>query len=317
MSRDFNTLSLPALFRALGAPEATRRLAAIARDEDLGKRGKPRDVTSRVASDSAGRARAFIRAREPGVIAGLACIPFLAKAFSRRIRFRAAKGVADGSAFKRGQTLGTLEGPARDILTFERTLLNLLSRLAGIATVTHEYDRAMRSKGPVRAKLLDTRKTTPGLRVLEKYAVRCGGGYCHRIGLYDAVLIKDNHITGVALKELTEWTERAARRASKLKPRPRFFEIEVDSLAQLEQVLFARIANRPAADIILLDNMAPKTLEMAVRWRDELAPQVALEASGGISIRTIADVARAGVDRISVGALTHSAPIIDLGLDFS
>lgn len=317
MTRDFNSLALPALFRALGAPAATRRLAAIARDEDLGKNGKPGDVTSLVASDSGGRARAAIRARETGVIAGLACIPFLAAAFSKRIRFHPAKGISDGSAFKRGQTLGTLEGPAREVLTFERTLLNLLSRLTGVATVTREFDRAMRAKGTVRTKLLDTRKTTPGLRVLEKYAVRCGGGFCHRIGLYDAVLIKDNHIAHVPLKKLTEWTERAAQRAMKLKPRPRFFEIEVDSLAQLEQVLFARIGDRPAADIILLDNMTPKTLEMAVRWRDELAPQVELEASGGVNLRTIADAAHAGVDWISVGALTHSAPIVDLGLDFS
>lgn len=298
-------------------PAVTRRLAEIARDEDLGKDGKPGDVTSRVTADSRRRARAVIRAREPGVVAGLACIPFLARAFSKTVEFHPAKGVFDGSAFKRGQALGTLDGPAGELLALERTLLNLLSRLSGVATVTRAYDRAMRADGSVRAKLLDTRKTTPGLRVLEKYAVRCGGGFCHRIGLYDAVLIKDNHIAGVPLKKLTEWTEHAASRASKLKPRPRFFEIEVDSLAQLEQVLFARLGSRPAADIILLDNMTPKTLTMAVRWRDELAPQIALEASGGINLRTISDIARTGVDRISVGALTHSAPIIDLGLDFS
>ncbi|MBN8597616.1 MAG: carboxylating nicotinate-nucleotide diphosphorylase [Planctomycetes bacterium] len=313
---DFNTLSLPALFRALGAPEATSRLAAAARDEDLGKGGKPGDVTSLVATASGERARAEIRARQHGVVAGLACIPWMLPAFSKRIKFRPARGISDGSAFKPSQSLGALEGPAREILTFERTLLNLVSRLSGVATVTRTYDRAMRSKGKVVANLFDTRKTTPGLRVLEKYAVRCGGGHCHRIGLYDAVLIKDNHIAGLPLNKLTEWVERAAVKASKLKPGPRFFEVEVDSLAQLEQVLFARLGNEPAVDIVLLDNMAPAMLKMAVRWRDALSPKIQLESSGGINLHTIAAVARTGVDRISVGALTHSAPIVDLGLDF-
>jgi len=313
---DFNTLSLPGLFRTLGAPEATRRAAIASRDEDLGKGGKPGDLTSHVATTSSQRARGEIRGRQHGVVAGLACIPFLAPVFSNRIRFRAARGVADGSPFKPGQLLGTLEGPARDILTFERTLLNLVSRLSGVATITQKYDRAMRSKGAVKANLFDTRKTTPGLRVLEKYAVRCGGGHCHRIGLYDAVLIKDNHIAGVPLNKLTEWTERAALKASKLRPKARFFEIEVDSLAQLEQVLYARLGDKPAVDIVLLDNMSPATLKMAVRWRDALSPKIQLESSGGINLHTIATIARSGVDRISVGALTHSAPIVDLGLDF-
>ena len=313
---DLNSLSLPALFRVLGAPEATRRLAIASRDEDLGKGGKPGDLTSLVATGSGQRARAEIRARQHGVVAGLACIPFLAPAFSKRIKFRTARGIADGSAFKPLQSLGTIEGPSRDILTFERTLLNLVSRLSGVATLTRTYDRAMRAKGPVAANLFDTRKTTPGLRVLEKYAVRCGGGHCHRIGLYDAVLIKDNHIAGVPLNKLTEWVERAALKASKLRPAARFFEVEVDSLAQLEQVLFASLGKNPAADIVLLDNMSPATLKMAVRWRDALSPKIQLESSGGINLHTIAEVAGAGVDRISVGALTHSAPIVDLGLDF-
>ncbi|MGH7243946.1 MAG: carboxylating nicotinate-nucleotide diphosphorylase [Phycisphaerales bacterium] len=314
--KDLNTLGLPALFRALGAPEVTRRLALAAREEDLGKHGKPGDLTSLVTTTSAQSARAAIRARDRGVVAGLACIPFFAPAFSRRIKFLPARGVSDGFTFKPSQTLGTLEGPARDILTFERPLLNLLSRLSGVATITQTYDRAMRAKGKVAANLFDTRKTTPGLRILEKYAVRCGGGHCHRIGLYDAVLIKDNHIASVPLNELTAWTERTALKASRLRPVPRFFEIEVDSLAQLEQVLYARLRTNPAVDIVLLDNMSPATLKMAVRWRDALAPQVQLEASGGINLHTVASAAGAGVDRISVGALTHSAPIVDLGLDF-
>ncbi|MBX3381134.1 MAG: carboxylating nicotinate-nucleotide diphosphorylase [Phycisphaeraceae bacterium] len=312
---DFNTLSLPALFRALGAPEVTRRVAAAARDEDLGKGGKPGDLTSLVATASAQKARAEIRARQSGVAAGLACIPFLAPAFSKRIAFRPARGVGDGSAFKPSQSLGTIEGPAREILAFERTLLNLVSRLSGVATLTRTYERVMRSKGPVNAHLFDTRKTTPGLRVLEKYAVRCGGGYCHRIGLHDAVLIKDNHIAHVPLWELKQWTERALAKASTLRPAPRFVEIEVDSLDQLGEVLIARHRSRPV-DIVLLDNMRPSLLRKAVMIRNALAPSVELEASGGINRRTIAAVARTGVDRISVGAITHSAPIVDIALDF-
>ncbi|MBS0186483.1 MAG: carboxylating nicotinate-nucleotide diphosphorylase [Planctomycetes bacterium] len=311
---DFNKLSLPSLFRALGAPQATRTLAGIARDEDLGPGGRPGDLTSAVAISPRGRARALLRAREPGVAAGLMCVPILAAAFSRSLRFTLHPAVRDGVGFRAGQTLGTLQGPARDVLTFERTLLNLVSRLSGIASLTRAYNRAMCSKGSVRARLFDTRKTTPGLRVLEKYAVRCGGGFCHRVGLFDAVLIKDNHIASVPLWDLKSWVESTARKAKLL--RPRFFEVEVDSVDQLGEVLIARVGGRPAADIVLLDNMGPKLLCRAVDMRDALAPGVELEASGGINLETIAAAAATGVDRISVGALTHSARIVDLGLDF-
>ncbi len=310
---DLNTLTLPALFRALDADHATRRLALASRDEDIGPGGKPGDLTGIVASSGSARSRALIRARQAGVAAGLACVSNLVRVFSARVAFKPA--IRDGAVFKPGQTLCTLSGPAREMLALERSLLNLLSRLSGVATLTRKYDRAMRAKGPVRSRLYDTRKTTPGLRVLEKYAVRCGGGFCHRIGLHDGVLIKDNHIAHVPLWDLKQWTERALAKSRKLKPAPRFFEIEVDSLEQLGEVLIARDRSRPV-DIVLLDNMPPPMLRKAVAMRDALAPKVELEASGGVNLGTIAAIARTGVDRISVGALTHSAPIVDLGLDF-
>lgn len=312
-TRDLNSLPLPQLFKALHADAAARKLAIVARDEDLGPVGKPGDLTGIVAAASNKPVRALLRAREPGVAAGLAAIPDFARVFSKRICCELA--MKDGAAFRKGDTLCTFTGRAQDVLALERSILNLLCRLSGVATLTRTYDLAMKAKGPVRAKLFDTRKTTPGLRVLEKYAVRCGGGCCHRIGLYDAVLIKDNHIAHVPLWELKAWTERVAAKARTLKPR--FVQIEVDSLEQLGEVLIARTGSKPAVDIVLLDNMPPGMMKKAVAWRDALAPKVQLEASGGINLQTIAAVARSGVDRISVGALTHSAPIVDLGLDFA
>ncbi|MBS0192338.1 MAG: carboxylating nicotinate-nucleotide diphosphorylase [Phycisphaerales bacterium] len=309
---DLNAISLPKLFDALDGERAAHRVAVAARDEDLGPGGRPGDLTGLIASPAGDRARARLRARQAGVAAGLACLPAFVPVFSRRIRARTL--MRDGAAFQAGQDLCELSGSARDILALERSLLNLLSRLCGVATVTRRYLKAMNASGPVRARLLDTRKTTPGLRVLEKYAVRCGGGFCHRVGLYDAVLIKDNHIAHVPIWELKGWTERAAAKARSLNPS--FVEIEVDSLEQLGEVLIARLGRNPAVDIVLLDNMTPGVMKKAVAMRDALAPGVLLEASGGIDLSTIARAARSGVDRISVGALTHSAPIIDLGLDF-
>lgn len=309
-------MSLQRMFVALGGPAAARALAVAARDEDLGVGGWPGDVTSLVTIGARERCIAHMRARKPGVVAGLAAVPALVKVFGSALQVAIAKGVHDGAAFQPGQTLLTLRGPSRQVLGLERTLLNLVSRLSGVATVTAAYRAAMVSKGTVKAQLFDTRKTTPGLRVLEKYAVRCGGGRCHRIGLFDAVLIKDNHISAVPLGELTKWVEAARKRADGLKSAIHFFEVEVDALEQLERVLAARSGKKPAVDIVLLDNMPPPVLKKAVAMRDRLAPGVELEASGGVNLKTIAAIAKSGVDRISVGALTHSAPIVDLGLDF-
>ena len=314
--KDVNAMSLARMFVALGGPEAARAVAVAARDEDLGVGGRPGDVTSLVAIGARERCVAHLRARERGVVAGLAAVPELVQVFGPRVKVAVGKGVRDGAAFRPGQTLLTLRGPTREVLGLERTLLNLVCRLSGVATVTAAYRAAMVAKGAVKAELFDTRKTTPGLRVLEKYAVRCGGGRCHRIGLFDAVLIKDNHIAAVPLEALTEWVEAARGRADRLKTAMHFFEVEVDSLEQLERVLAARSGRRSSVDIVLLDNMPPSVLKRAVKMRDRIAPGVELEASGGVNMKTIAAIARSGVDRISVGALTHSAPIVDLGLDF-
>lgn len=314
--KDVNAMSLARVFVALGGPSAARAVAVAARDEDLGVGGRPGDVTSFVTIAARETCVAHVRARQSGVVAGLAAVPELVRVFGPRVKVAVGKGVRDGVVFVPGQTLLTLRGPTREVLGLERTLLNLVSRLSGVATVTAAYRAAMVAKGAVKAELFDTRKTTPGLRVLEKYAVRCGGGRCHRIGLFDAVLIKDNHIAAVPLGALTKWVEAARGRADGLKTAIQFFEVEVDSLEQLERVLAARSGKQAAVDIVLLDNMPPSVLRRAVKMRDRIAPGVELEASGGVNLKTIAAIAKSGVDRISVGALTHSAPIVDLGLDF-
>ena len=192
----------------------------------------------------------------------------------------------------------------RDLLVIERTVLNFLQRLSGIATLTARFAAEVAG---TRAVILDTRKTTPGWRVLEKYAVRCGGGYNHRFGLYDAVLIKDNHLAWLA--DDGDPIGRAIRASREHAPEGTVVEIEVDTLDQLDRALEC------APEIILVDNFGPEALAEAVRRRDARAPSVLLEASGGVTLETVR-LAATGVDRISVGALTHSAPALDIGLDF-
>jgi nicotinate-nucleotide pyrophosphorylase (carboxylating) len=204
--------------------------------------------------------------------------------------------------------LATLSGVKRDLLTVERTLLNLISRMSGVATLTRAYvDKIIET----RAVVCETRKTTPGLRSMEKYAARCGGAHLHRLGLHDAILIKDNHLEGVAPADLPAFLTDAiskARAACSL----RFVEIEVDTIDQLEHLL--RIPGG-VIDIILLDNMPPDELQQAVTLRNAAKSAILLEASGGITFDTIRSVAETGVDRISIGALTHSAVSLDFGLD--
>jgi nicotinate-nucleotide pyrophosphorylase (carboxylating) len=212
-----------------------------------------------------------------------------------------------------------VEGSVRGILAAERLLLNLLTRLSGIATLTRRYVDAVAG---TQARIYDTRKTTPGWRRLEKYAVRTGGGRNHRSGLYDAILIKDNHLafgrqktSGAAGFSPAEAVDRARRWIARHAPVPvrsrMIVEVEVDSLAQLDEVLPA------GPDLVLLDNMDPKQLREAVARRNAIAPQIELEASGGITLDTVGPVAQSGVDRISVGALTHSPEALDYGLDWS
>jgi nicotinate-nucleotide pyrophosphorylase (carboxylating) len=224
----------------------------------------------------------------------------------------------DGDRIFAGQTLGVLTGPAREILKVERTCLNFLGRLSGVATLTGEYVAKLAGTN---AQLCDTRKTTPGWRHLEKFAVRCGGGTNHRIGLYDAVLIKDNHLAVLRLEG--DSPEKAVRRAIRqarswiadnahLLPNGErtWIEVEVDRM----EMLPAALEEHP--DMVLLDNMSTDQLASAVQLRDRLAPSVILEASGGINLQTIAQVAASGVERISVGAVTHSATNFDIGLDW-
>ncbi len=216
--------------------------------------------------------------------------------------------------------LGRVQGRVRDILSVERLLLNFVGRLSGIATLTHSYVSAIQGTN---ARIYDTRKTTPGWRRLEKYAVRCGGGYNHRLGLDRAILIKDNHLAWLADQlhcSLEDAAKMAIRRARECYPGnpalarqdqiDMIVEIEVDSLSQLESVL----CENP--DIVLLDNMSPEELREAVSLRNRLAPYVELEASGGITLENVRAVADTGVERISVGALTHAAPWLDIGLDW-
>jgi nicotinate-nucleotide pyrophosphorylase (carboxylating) len=219
--------------------------------------------------------------------------------------------LADGDAVASGEAIARLEGSARDLLTGERVLLNFVGQLSGIATLTRQYIEAIRGTA---ASIYDTRKTTPGWRRLEKYAVRCGGGTNHRTGLFDAILIKDNHLAQSPARTPAEalMTARAFLRQqlAEREVEAMIVEIEVDSLAQFAQVL------PHAPDIILLDNMTNEQLRAAVEQRNQSALAVQLEASGGVNLSTVRGIAETGVERFSVGALTHSAACLDVGLDW-
>jgi nicotinate-nucleotide pyrophosphorylase (carboxylating) len=213
--------------------------------------------------------------------------------------------VNDGSRVLRGDRLAVASGSMRSILTSERTALNFLQRLSGVATQTRTFVDAVAGL-PV--AILDTRKTTPGWRLLEKYAVRMGGGQNHRIGLYDGILIKDNHLA--ALGDVRGAVAVAVNSARKMVRAGLTVEVEVETLDQLDQALTC------APDIVLLDNMTLEQMRECVRRRNAVAPAVKLEASGGVNLATVRGIAETGVDRISVGALTHSAPALDIALDF-
>jgi nicotinate-nucleotide pyrophosphorylase (carboxylating) len=301
---DPNKCSLSQLWEHLAASGLVSRLIDLARDEDLADTG---DATSRVCLPPAAQGRAELVARSGGVLSGLAALPLLFARFAPNcsVRLRAR----DGERAAPRTTVATLEGPLAELLALERTLLNLLGRLSGIATLTARYAAAIPPR--TRAKLFDTRKTTPGLRVLEKYAVRCGGGFSHRLGLHDAVLIKDNHLAGVTLDRLPAFIADAARKARDIRS-VQFIEVEVDSLEQ-----FRALLTLPARtiDIVLLDNMKPDQLREAAQLRQQQHPRLELEASGGVTLGTLPEIAATGVDRISVGALTHQAQSIDVALD--
>lgn len=265
--------------------------AALA--EDL---GHGNDLTTDAIVPREARATATIATRKRGVIAGLD-VSLLAFEFLAPGEMRASIRVQDGETADAGAVVAELEGPARALLTGERTMLNFLCRLSGIATATRALVDAVNGTN---AKIIDTRKTTPGLRVLEKYAVRCGGGSNHRFGLDDAVLIKDNHIAlaGSIRAAIAAVREHASHMVK--------VEVEVDTLAQLREALDEKI------DVVLLDNMSPAELAEAVRLVDG---RVLTEASGSVRLETVRAIAESGVDMISLGYITHSAPALDLGLD--
>lgn len=273
-----------------------RRLVERALEEDLG-RG---DITSDLLVPCDTAARAVLRSRGQGVIAGLDVAAMVFASVDAQVQFGAL--ITDGDAVGPGQELGVISGPARGVLRAERVALNFLQRLSGIATLTSRYVEAVRG---TRARIIDTRKTTPGLRSLEKYAVRAGGGFNHRRDLSDAMMIKDNHLAVIEALGLS--LSEAIKQARESLPHTLKIEIEVDRLDQISEALAA------GADIVLLDNMSIEDLRRAVAMIDGRAMT---EASGGVNLRTISEIAATGVDVISVGALTHSAPALDIGLDF-
>ena len=273
-----------------------RRAIRAALAEDIGGG----DVTTLATVPRAARARAVMRARQPLTVAGLAFAEAAFRQPSPAVRIK--RRVRDGQRAKAGQVLLEVVGPARVVLSAERVALNFVQRLSGVATLTAQFVDAVRG---TQSQILDTRKTTPGWRRFEKYAVTCGGGHNHRFGLFDMVLIKDNHLA--ALRDESPNAVAAAVQRARTKYPGLKVEVEADTLAQVAQAVEA------GADIVLLDNMTPVQLRKAVKW---VAGRAQTEASGGVNLRTIGAVARTGVDFVSVGALTHSAPAVDIGLDF-
>jgi nicotinate-nucleotide pyrophosphorylase (carboxylating) len=285
-------------------------IVRLAIDEDLGGLG---DWTTRalVAEDAAGRAA--VVARQPGVVAGLPAVELILALIGSHLRW--LRRTEDGHRVEKGERVGMIEGPARGLLCAERILLNFLGRLSGIATLTRQYVQAVAG---TKARIFDTRKTTPAWRRLEKYAVRCGGGWNHRGGLDEAVLIKDNHLAlGAQAADTTrrftpaEAVARARQFVRERAANPEMvIEVEVDTLEQLDAVLPVR------PDIVLLDNMNADQLREVVSRRNAFDPAIELEASGGIDLDTVRQIAQSGVERISIGALTHSAAALDFGLDW-
>lgn len=284
---------------------ACASLVSAALEEDLGSAG---DITTATVAQARGiefRPDARIVARERGILCGMRA----AQVVCGRLGAALDAWCADGAPVRAGEAAGRVHGPAASVLAAERTLLNIIGLLSGTATLTQAYRDAAAG---TRAAIMDTRKTLPGMRALQKYAVLCGGGTPHRMGLHDAFLAKDNHLAGLdpaGIAALVRQCAAPARARGAL-----FVECEVDSLEQLDALL----ALEPGLlDVALLDNFPCDALREAVARRDRLAPHLRLEASGGISLETVADVARTGVDRISVGALTHSVRSLDFGLDAS
>lgn len=292
--------------------DACHKLVRLAIGEDLGREYDW--TTMALVPSTPGAAR--IVTREAGVVAGLTCVDVVLREYN--VDLRLERHCEDGDVIEPGTAVATVSGDSRHLLTAERVFLNMLCKLSGIASLTRKFVQAVAG---TRAKIYDTRKTTPGWRLLEKYAVRCGGGHNHRYSLADAILIKDNHLAiGRSVDERFAYSPadavtRAREFLAGLDPLykrdpERIVEVEVDSLDQLREVL----PRNP--DIVLLDNMDIATLREAVAIRNRLNAEVELEASGGVALQTVAGIAATGVERISAGALTHHAVWLDFGLDW-
>ncbi|WP_239619011.1 carboxylating nicotinate-nucleotide diphosphorylase [Cohnella mopanensis] len=264
--------------------------------EDIGSG----DVTTMATVPQGHQSSGIIHAKQSGIIAGIPLARLVFEVIDKNLKFNAQ--VTDGTRVDRGTVLAVVEGSTHSILTGERLALNLLQRLSGIATKTNEYVAAAQGQ---KVRIADTRKTTPGHRTMEKYAVRIGGGANHRFGLYDAVMIKDNHIK--AAGGITAAVQAAQSRI----PHTMMIEVEAESLAQAEEALQA------GAHIIMLDNMNSSDMSEAVAMIRGKAPNIVIEASGGITPERVAEVARSGVDIISVGSLTHSFQALDISLDLN
>jgi len=266
--------------------------------EDIG----PGDVSSLSILPEGHRSRAIIHAKQDGVVAGLP----VAEAVFAEVdpALTVARVAREGAPIRKGDVLLEAEGSTLSILSGERLALNLLQRMSGIATQTSRFVEAI-ADVPSRPRIVDTRKTTPGLRALEKYAVRVGGGHNHRFGLFDAVLLKDNHIKAAG------GVVEAVSRARAFVPHTMRIEVEVESFEQVEQALEA------GADIIMLDNMSPERMREAVVRIRAASPKTVIEASGGVSLDTVRAIAETGVDVISVGGLTHSVKALDISLDLN
>lgn len=294
------------------------KLIEMALTEDIGASDLDAgvDCTTDAIVPKQATARAAFVSREDGVVCGVEIAKLAISKWAPKLKLEVE--VADGQSIKPKQTIAVMVGPAHDILTMERTCLNFMCRLSGISTLAGKFAKEIEG---TKACVLDTRKTTPGWRRLEKYAVACGGGANHRMGLYDAIMLKDNHLAfyrtlvednddtiPTSIKIARTWINDNA--SSLPNGKETILQLEVDTLEQLE------IALGTDCDIILLDNMGCERLKEGVAMRDKLAPKILLEASGGVNLTTIGKIAQTGVERISVGALTHSAMNFDIGLDW-
>lgn len=288
--------------------DAVRRLIALAREEDLGPLG---DITTQLLPPHSFAATGawHLTSRASGRFCGSELLPILLEELAPEVRLDWCRATSLQEDLEPGQPAARLSGHVGQMLAAERTILNFLQHLSGIATLTAKFVSAVAG---THARIFDTRKTMPGMRSLEKYAVRCGGGHNHRTGLYDAVLLKDNHLAGIPTERLAHTVFDMLNRLESLPSRPTFVEVECDGLDQ-----FAELLKVVGIDVILLDNFSTEELGKAVQLRDHegLRGRIELEASGRAALESVRRIAETGVDRIAVGAITHSAPILDLGLD--